>query len=81
MRKVSLYELKRDLSGLIREAEAGETIVITRHDHPVATLGSAELEHVRIGSRFGKGTLKPLLHAATAGRYLETLNEDRGQDR
>ena len=38
MKKVSIYELKRDLSGLVREAAAGEAILITRHRRAVATL-------------------------------------------
>ena len=77
MKKVSLYELKQDLSGLVREAEAGEPIVITRHRRAVATLGSASLEHVHVGSRFGKAVLRPLLRRATRGKYREVLAEDR----
>ena len=81
MKKVSLYELKRDLSGLVREAAEGEPILITRHERPVATLSSAALEHVHVGSRFGKGKLTPLLRRATRGKYLEALAEDRKAER
>jgi hypothetical protein len=35
---------------------------------------------VHIGKRFGRGRLEPLLHQATAGRYLQVLAEDRGDE-
>jgi prevent-host-death family protein len=81
MKTVSIYELKCDLSGLIREAAAGEPIVITRHHRVVAALTSAELGQVHVGSRFGSGTLEPLLCRATGGKYLEVLAEDRRTER
>ena len=77
MKTVSIYELKRDLSGLVREAAAGEPILITRHQRAVAALTSATMEHVHVGSRFGKGSLRPLLRRATRGKYLEVLADDR----
>jgi hypothetical protein len=43
-------------------------------------LSPPELEHVHIGKRFGRGRLEPLLHQATAGRYLQVLAEDRGDE-
>ena len=39
MREVSLFEAKQKLSALVAEAEAGETIAITRHGRVVARLG------------------------------------------
>jgi prevent-host-death family protein len=38
MRSVTAREAKQSLSRILREAEAGEEIVITRHGKPVATL-------------------------------------------
>jgi prevent-host-death family protein len=35
---VSIKEAKDRLSELVRRAEAGETVVLTRHDEPVADL-------------------------------------------
>lgn len=77
MKTVSIDELKRNLSALVSEAEAGARILITKHRRPVATLSAAGLEHVHIGARFGRGGLKPLLRAPTHGKYLEVLAEDR----
>lgn len=77
MKTVSIDELKRNLSSLVDEAAAGARILITRHRRPVAWLGAAGAEHLRIGARFGKASLKPLLRAPTQGKYLEVLTEDR----
>ena len=77
MKKVSIQELKRNLSALIREASSGVRILVTRHKEPVAYLDSAELEHLHVGRRYGQGRLVPLLRSGTRGRYLEVLKDDR----
>ena len=77
MKTISIDELKRNLSSLVDEAAAGARIFITRHRRPVATLSAADMEHVHIGPRFGRGALKPLLRAPTHGKYLEVLQDDR----
>jgi prevent-host-death family protein len=77
MKTVSIGELKRNLSSFVDQAAAGARILITRHRRPVASLSAADMEHVHIGARFGRGTLKPLLRAPTQGKYLETLAHDR----
>lgn len=41
-REVSISRAKANFSAAVREAESGETIVITRHGHPVAALVDAE---------------------------------------
>jgi prevent-host-death family protein len=77
MKTVSIDELKRNLSSFVDQAAAGARILITKHRRPVASLSPADLEHVHVGVRFGRGTLKPLLKAPTQGRYLEVLDSDR----
>jgi len=77
MKTVSIDELKRSLSSLVDQAAAGARILITKHRRPVASLSAADMEHVHIGTRFGRGALKPLLKAPTQGRYLEVLDSDR----
>jgi len=77
MKKVSIQELKKNLSSLVDEAAAGRSILITRHRRPVAFLSSADLQHLHIGKRFGKAKLEPLLSRATRERYLVVLAEDR----
>lgn len=77
MKTVSIDELKRRLSSFVDEAAAGVRILITKHRRPVASLVAADMEHVHIGPRFGRGTLKPLLRAPTRGKYLGVLANDR----
>lgn len=81
MKTVSMQELKRDLSALVREAERGERILVVRHGKPAAALTAAGSEHTHVGPRFGRGSLRPLLRNATRGRYLAVLLEDRRADR
>ena len=78
MPEISVQELKARLSGAIAEAEAGETLVITRHRTPVAQLGPALVAAVRRGTRVGRGRLVPVLKTGTRGRALAALHEDRG---
>jgi prevent-host-death family protein len=42
MTTVSAYEAKTHLPRLLRAAERGETVIITRHGKPVAQLGPVE---------------------------------------
>ena len=77
MKTVSIDQLKRNLSAFIAEAAGGEHIVITRHRRPVVSLTRADLEHVHVGSRAGRGALRPLLKSATKGAYLDVLADDR----
>jgi len=78
MKKVSIQDLKAGLSAAVAEAEAGRTIVITRHNEPVAKLIPADPLHVHRGPNAGKRGLKPALKAGPSIPYLEILREDRG---
>ena len=77
MKTVSMYELKRHLSSFIDQASTGARILITKHRRPVASLSPADVEHLHVGPKFGRGTLKPVLRAPTRGKYLEVLDDDR----
>jgi prevent-host-death family protein len=46
MTTVSAYEAKTHLPRLLRAAERGETVIITRHGKPVAQLGPVQ-DHKR----------------------------------
>jgi prevent-host-death family protein len=78
MKRISIQDLKPRLSAAVSEAESGATIIITRHNQPVAKLGPAELPSVHRGRRVGSGRLEPALSKATKGRYLSVLLDDRG---
>ena len=77
MKTVSIDELKRNLASMVDEAAGGEHIVITRHRRPVASLTKADLDHVHVGARAGRGGLRPLLKGPTKGTYLDVLADDR----
>jgi prevent-host-death family protein len=78
MKMVSIQDLKAKLSALVAEAEAGDTIIITRHNAPVAQLSPARTESVYRGKNVGGGRISAALKRGTKGRYLEVLLEDRG---
>jgi prevent-host-death family protein len=77
MKQVSLKDLKEGLSRAVAEAEAGHTIVVTRHNRPVAHLGPVTHEDVRRGASVGRGGIRPAVKRGTSGRYLAVLLEDR----
>jgi antitoxin (DNA-binding transcriptional repressor) of toxin-antitoxin stability system len=80
MKQVSIQELKRSLSALIREASLGQRILVLRHHRPVAAITPPRVESTTVGTRFGAGALRPLLRRATRGRFLTVLAEDRRGD-
>lgn len=79
MKQISIQALKAQLSAVVAEAQSGRTIVVTRHNEPVAHLGPAHPAHVHPGRRPGAGRLKPAVKRGTKGRYLQILSEDRGE--
>ncbi len=78
MKVTSIQDLKGRLSAAVAQAEAGDTIVITRHNTPVAQLGPAEAAHVHRGRRVGTSRIRPAIKRGTKGRYLAVLLDDRG---
>jgi prevent-host-death family protein len=81
VKKLSIQDLRAGLSAAVAEVKAGRTIVITRHNEPVAQLGPAQTAHVHQGARVGMGRVHPALKRGTKGRYLAVLLEDRGARR
>jgi len=79
MKQISIQDLKARLSSAVAEAESGSTILITRHNEPVAQLSPARMPHLHRGASVGTGRLKPAVKRATKGRYLAVLLEDRGE--
>ena len=77
MKKVSIQDLKAQLSSLIDEAEAGAAILVTRHGAPAARLGPAD-GHVHRGAVADRARLRPAIRKNTKGRYLAVLDDDRG---
>jgi prevent-host-death family protein len=79
MKQVSIQDLKAGLSAAISEAESGATILITRHNEPVAQLGPARPARVHRGAQVGLGRVQPALKRRTKpSRYMSVLLDDRG---
>jgi antitoxin (DNA-binding transcriptional repressor) of toxin-antitoxin stability system len=79
MKRMTIQDLKSGLSKAVAEAEAGTTILITRHAEAVAQLGPARPGSVHRASLAAMRPLRPALKRATRGRYLAVLREDRGE--
>jgi prevent-host-death family protein len=80
VKRVSIRDLKKNLSSVIDEAEAGGSIVVTRHNDVVAVLGPARPRNVHRGAHAGSGArLRPAVKLGSKGRYLTVLLEDRGE--
>ena len=79
MKTVSVDELKRHLSAILKETNKQEPILVTRHNKPIAQLTSTDSMHVHRGRRFGQGRLEALKPgpSSTSRRSLEILQEDR----
>ena len=78
MKQISIQDVKARLSAVVSEAEAGNTIVITRHNEPVAQMTPVHPQHIHRGKDVGKGGLKPAIKRGTRIPYLEVVLKDRG---
>jgi prevent-host-death family protein len=78
MRQISIQDLKANLSGAISEAESGNTIIITRHNEPVAKLIPAHPQFVHGHTNLAKEGIKPALKRGKKIPYLDVLLKDRG---
>lgn len=78
MKRIPIQDLKARLSAAIAEAEAGATLIVTRHNQPVAQLGPARLALVHRGKDPVRRSLTPAIRRGTKGRALAVLFEDRG---
>ena len=78
MKKVSIQDLKPQLSSLLAEVETGTTVEITRHGKPVARLGPVDPPYVHRGPLLGTRDWPPAVTTGLGTRALEVLLEDRG---
>lgn len=81
MTRISVQDLKARLSSAVAEAEAGATLVITRHNEAVAQLTPITAAHTHRGARAGSSRLRPAIKGGLRGPkglLMSTLLEDRG---
>jgi prevent-host-death family protein len=76
MKRVSIIDMKAQLSSVVAAAERGETILITRHGRAVARLEPADPPYVHRGRFVGRRWPAPVTTGIGA-RALEALLEDR----
>jgi len=81
MTRISVQDLKARLSSAVADAEAGATLVITRHNEPVAQLTPVAAMNTHRGARVGTSRLRPAITGGLKGPrglLLATLLDDRG---
>jgi hypothetical protein len=59
----------------------GNIMVINRDNKSGVRLSPTDDNHQNKGKHFGKAKLKSAIKGKTAGRYLQSLEEDRSADR
>jgi prevent-host-death family protein len=77
MTNVSIQELKQNLSAYLARAEAGESVVVTRHGRPAVRLVAAAATEVVVGPGFGKTKLRKVVPDQLGSEVLRVLAEDR----
>lgn len=77
MTDVSIQELKQNLSAYLARAEAGESLVVTRHGRPLVRITSATEPRVVVGPAFGKTKLRQVVRERVGDHALRVLEEDR----
>ena len=81
MATISVQDLKARLSSALADAEAGATLVITRHNEPIARLVPVAAAHSHRGARLGASKLRPAIKGGLRGPkglLRATLVDDRG---
>lgn len=76
MKEVSVKLLKAHASALLRAVEQGETIVVTRHGHPIARLEAVGLQpRQQMGLRGLYAHLAPALEGVDLQAEIRQLRE------
>jgi len=68
MERVSISQLKDQLSAYLKKVQAGETVLVTDRDRPVAKLepvGAAMLDDARLARLVAAGHVKPAARRLT----------------
>lgn len=78
MKIVGSYEAKAKLSGILREVESGETVIITRNGHAIAKISPIGEQAKRDP---GAAMARLLASKATLGRHTLQELRDAGRRR
>ena len=77
MTDISIDELGQNLAAWLARAEAGETLIVTRHGRPTLHITTANQPHVVFGANFGKTDLRQVVRECIGEDALRVLDEDR----
>ena len=78
-KKVSLRELKQNLSKYVRLVSDGHLIEITKFNRPIAILAQPLSHHLHIGKRVGSATIEGVVSKSVRDKALKFLIEDRNE--
>jgi prevent-host-death family protein len=74
--QVSVSDAKGQLTELVRRAEAGDEVILTRHGHPAVKLVPVKA----VPSREARGALLQAVRASAATKAMAGPNAARSQD-
>jgi prevent-host-death family protein len=74
--QVSVSEAKGQLTELVRRAEAGDEVILTRHGHPAVQLVPVKA----VPSRESRGALLRAVRGSAAAKAVAGPNAARSQD-
>lgn len=77
MKRVSLKDLKQNLSTWVEIAHQGNPVEVMKYNQPFVMLVPWNPSELHIGSKVGKVQLTPCLENATHGKWAKYLEEDR----
>lgn len=84
MKKISLKDLKENLSTYAEEAAKGDPIQVTKYNKPfILLLGSSGTSShfgLHIGKNAGKASLESVGKTLSKGKVLDVLSEDRSEE-
>ncbi len=79
MKKVSLKDLKENLSTWVELAHRGNPVEVMKYNQPFVMIVPLSPPDLHLGVNAGKVQLKACLKGATKGRWLDYLEEDRNE--
>ncbi len=80
MNKVTLKDLKEDLSSWMEKVFRGEVIQITKYNKPIVVMSPVREAGLLVGKRAGKGKFTPAIQENLAKKSLAALLADRDED-
>jgi prevent-host-death family protein len=78
MKKMSVHEAKAKFSAVLREVAQGETIIVTKHDEPVAEISPVKKPRVPVLGAFAEPGAEHFEVSWTEEELYELFGEEYG---